>query len=91
MSCSKSIFLYVIYERMSPIIEERLDDTQLGFKNDLRTKEALFSTQIPIPWFEHININVYFYCLDFQKTFCKVNHPKCINISYTSEIRNQQL
>lgn len=80
MSHVLKIFLRIIHVRLYGKLEDHMSDTQFGFRNNLGTREALFSLQVLVQKCRDLCHPVYMCFIDFEKAFDKVQHSKLIEV-----------
>ena len=86
MSHILKAFLNIIQTRIYRRLDERISDTQFGFRKGFGTREALFSIQVLIQRARDVNADVFACFIDFEKAFDKVQHGKLISILRESGI-----
>lgn len=86
MSHVLKAFLNILQARVFRRLDERISNTQFGFRKGLGTQEALFSIQVLIQRARDVNADVFMYFIDFEKAFDKVQHDKLISILRESGI-----
>ncbi|KAJ8938736.1 hypothetical protein NQ318_011907 [Aromia moschata] len=74
MSHILKAFLNIIQTRVYRRLDERISDTQFGFRKGLGTREALFSIQALIQRARDVNADVFACFIDFEMTFDRVQH-----------------
>jgi len=80
ISHASKILLYLIKQRITPIIEQHLSDSQMGFRKGRGTKDAIFQFRTIIERSMQVNKKVYACFVDYQKAFDRINHGKLMNI-----------
>lgn len=86
MSHVLKAFLNILQARVFRRLDERISNTQFGFRKGLGTREALFSIQVLIQRARDVNADVFMCFIDFEKAFDKVQHDKLISILRESGI-----
>lgn len=80
MTHTLKAFLNVIHNRIYRRLEEDISDTQFGFRNGLRTREALFALSVMSQRCLDINQDIYACLIDYNKAFDRVRHDQLIEI-----------
>uniref|UniRef100_A0A8D8XFQ8 Craniofacial development protein 2 n=1 Tax=Cacopsylla melanoneura TaxID=428564 RepID=A0A8D8XFQ8_9HEMI len=91
MSHVLKIFLRIIHVRLYGKLEDHMGDTQFGFRNNLGTREALFSLQVLVQKCRDLCHPVYMCFIDFEKAFDKVQHSKLIEVLMKVNIDGKDL
>ena len=86
MSHILKAFLNIIQTRIYRRLDERISDTQFGFRKGFGTREALFSIQVLIQRARDVNADFFACFIDFKKAFNKAQHGKLISILQESGI-----
>ena len=91
VSHAAKILLKVIKKRITPLIEKRISENQLGFRKGKGTREAIFIARI----LSERNIEkiktIYLCCIDYTKAFDRVRHDKLIEIMKRTGIPNHEI
>lgn len=91
MSHVLKIFLRIIHGRIYGKLEEKIGNTQFGFRKGLGTREALFGVQVLIQRCRDVNYDVYLCAIDFEKAFDRVHHNKMLEILKASGIDDKDI
>ena len=73
-------FIRIIYNRIYRKCEGQVNDTQFGFRNGVKTREALFSLNVLTQQCRDVNYDVYACFVDYRKAFDCVNHEKMVAV-----------
>jgi retron-type reverse transcriptase len=76
ISHTSKILLQLIKSRITPIIENVLSDTQLGFRKGKGTRDAIFQIRILCENTLKRGKNIHMCFIDYKKAFDRVNHEK---------------
>ena len=68
--------LHLIKRRITPIIEQHLADTQMGFRKSRGTRDAILQLRVIAERGIEVNQNLYVCFVDYNKAFDRVNHAK---------------
>ena len=80
ISHASKILLKIIMERINPIINRHLDETQLGFRKGKGTRDGIFLLRnISERMAEHQK-DLFLCFIDYSKAFDRVNHAKMMEV-----------
>lgn len=88
MSHVLKLFLKIIHARIYTKCEERMGNTQFGFRNGFGTREALFSMQVLTQRCRDMNVDVFACFIDYEKAFDMVQHDRLIKILSQLDLGN---
>lgn len=91
MSHVLKLFIRIIHQRIYRKIEEKISNTQFGFRCGLGTREALFATQVLVQRCRDMNQDVFLCAIDFEKAFDKVRHGKMLQLLKKSGIDDKDI
>ena len=74
------IVLHIIKERITPIIEQQLSETQFGFRKGCGTRNAIFVLRTLGQRLLEKKKDLFVCYIDYTKAFDKVNHNKLLQI-----------
>ena len=80
ISHTSKILLHLINNRITPIIERHLSDSQMGFRKGRGTRDAIFQFRTITERAIHVNKKVFACFVDYQKAFDRINHEKLLHI-----------
>ena len=80
ISHASKILLQIIKDRITPIIERELSESQMGFRKGRGTRDAIHQLRTLTERALDKNKKVYLCFIDYQKAFDLVNHEKLIKI-----------
>ncbi|GFS02704.1 endonuclease-reverse transcriptase [Elysia marginata] len=80
ISHASKILLRVIMNRINPIIDKHLDDTQLGFRKGKGTRDGIFLLRNTCERMMDIKKDLYLCFVDYAKAFDRVNHEKLMEV-----------
>jgi len=80
ISHTSKILLHLINNRITPIIEQHLSDTQKGFRKGKGTRDAIFQLRMIAERSVQVNKKVYACFMDYKKEFDSINHEKLLHI-----------
>lgn len=91
MSHLLKVFLRVIHNRIYQKLDMDIEDTQMGFRKGLGTREALFAINVLTQRCLDVNQEVHVCFVDFEKAFDKVRHDKLKQILESKNIDTRDL
>uniref|UniRef100_A0A8D8LZ42 Craniofacial development protein 2 n=3 Tax=Cacopsylla melanoneura TaxID=428564 RepID=A0A8D8LZ42_9HEMI len=74
------ILLQIMKNRINPIIEEHLSETQMGFRKEQGCRDAISTLRILIEKNIDKDKDIHLAFIDYKKAFDNVNHAKLIEI-----------
>src|SRR4029077_7080220 len=80
ISHASKILLQLIKNRITPIIESQLEDSQMGFRKGKGTRDAIFQLRMISERAMQVGKKVYLCFVDYQKAFDRVRHDKLLEI-----------
>lgn len=80
ISHSSKVFLHIIKRRVTPPIERRLSQTQLGFLKGKGTRDGLSLVRILLERTIQKQQDLFICFIDYQKAFDRINHDKLVAI-----------
>ena len=80
ISHASKILLHVVKERITPLVEKHLLETQFGFRKGQGTKEAIYVLRILGERMREHQRDLCISFIDFTKAFDKVKHHKLMKI-----------
>ena len=80
ISHTSKILLNVMKSRITPIIEEFLGESQMGFRKGRGTRDAIFQLQTICERSLEFGKTVYLCFIDYQKAFDMVKHDKLVEV-----------
>src|SRR2546425_4247796 len=93
ISHASKVLLHVIKRRITPIIERQLGDSQMGFRKEKGTRDAIFQLRMISERITQMNrekvtqektkmkkMKIYLYFVDYQKAFDRVRHDKLAEV-----------
>jgi sorting nexin-29 len=80
ISHASKILLQLIKNRITPIIESQLEDSQVGFRKGKGTSDAIFHLRMTSEKAMQVEKKVYLGFMDYQKAFDRVRHGKLLEI-----------
>ena len=80
ISHTSKILLHLINNRITPIINQHLSDTQIGFRKGKSTRDAIFQLMMIAERSVQVNKKVYACFVDYKKTFDSINHEILLHI-----------
>ena len=85
------ILLKIIKKRITPIIESKVSESQLGFRKGKGTREAIYITRILTERALEKKKTIYLCFIDYAKAFDRVRHDKLIEIMKRTGIPNHEI
>ena len=79
-SHTSKLLLHLINNRITPIIEQHLSDTQKGFRKGKGTRDAIFQLRMIAERSVQVNKKGYACFVDYKKAFDSINHEKLLHI-----------
>jgi retron-type reverse transcriptase len=70
----------LIKRRITPIIENQIGDSQMGFRKGKGTRDAIFQLRMISERYLQMGKKVYLCFVDYQKAFDRVNHDKLLEV-----------
>ena len=86
ISHASKILLQLIKRRITPIIENQLGDSQMGFRKGKGTRDAIFQLRMISERYTQMGRKVYMCFVDYQKAFDRVKHDKLLEIMESAGI-----
>ena len=80
ISHSSKVLLHIIKRRITPPIESRLSQTQLGFIKGKGTRDGLSLMRILLERRIQKQHDLFICLIDYQKAFDRINHDKLVEI-----------
>ena len=80
ISHASKILLYVIKSRISPLVEQHLDETQVGFRQGRGTRDGIFLLRTIGERRIEKKEKTYLCYIDYTKAFDRVQHHKLLKI-----------
>ena len=80
ISHASKILLRVIMNRINPIIDKHLDDTQLGFRKGKGTRDGIFLLRNTCERMMDCQKELNLCFIDYAKAFDRVNHEKLMEV-----------
>ena len=80
ISHASKILLKLIKKRITPIVENHLSESQMGFRKGKGTRDAIFQLRMTCERSMEVNKNIYLCFIDYQKAFDRVRHDKLVEI-----------
>ena len=80
ISHTSKILLHLIKNRITPIIERHLAESQMGFRKGKGTRDAIFQLRVMAERCIQVKKNIYVCYVDYQKAFDRVNHEKLMEV-----------
>ena len=72
--------LKLIKKRITPIVENHLSESQMGFRKGKGTRDAIFQLRMTCERSMEVNKNIYLCFIDYQKAFDRVRHDELVEI-----------
>ena len=91
ISHAAKILLVIIKNRITPIIERQLSETQLGFRKGRGTREAIYNLRVLSERLIEKKKEVHICFIDYTKAFDRVNHEKLIQIMQKANIPKHEI
>lgn len=91
ISHAAKILLKVIKKRITPSIENRLSENQLGFRKGKGTRDAIFITRVLIERAIEKKKTIYLCFIDYTKAFDRVRHDKLMELMRKTGIPNHEI
>jgi len=86
ISHTSKILLHLINNRIRPIIERHLSESQMGFRKGKGTRDAIFQLRTIIERSMQVNKKVHACFVDYKKAFDCISHDKLLKILETAGI-----
>ena len=80
ISHASKILLKLIKKRITPIVENHLSESQMGFRKGKGTRDAIFQLRMTCERSMEVNKNIYLCFIDYQKAFDRVRHDKLVEV-----------
>ena len=77
---ASKILLKIMLNRINPIIEKQLSETQLGFRKGRGTRDGIFLLRCLSERMIEKQQNLYLCFIDYTKAFDRVNHCKLLDV-----------
>ncbi|GFR99130.1 endonuclease-reverse transcriptase [Elysia marginata] len=90
ISRALKILLRVIMNRINPIIDKNLDDTQLGFRKGKGTRDGIFLLRNTFERMMDCQKDLNLCFIDYAKVFDRVNHEKLIEVLAKARIPSHE-
>jgi len=81
ISHASKILLKLIKKRITPIVENHLSESQMGFRKGKGTRDAIFQLRMTCERSMEVNKNIYLCFIDYQKAFDRVRHDKLVEVT----------
>ena len=72
------ILLQIAKARITPVVERHLSESQMGFRKDKGTRDAIFQLRMVGEWALQMGKSLFLCFVDYQKAFDKVSHDKLV-------------
>lgn len=91
ISHASKILLQVIKRRIEPIIETHLSDSQMGFRKNKGTRDAILQLRTISERLLQVEKRLYICYIDFKKAFDRVKHNKLMEVMVMAGIPSAEL
>ena len=91
ISHAAKILLIVIKNRITPIIEKQLAETQLGFRKGKGTREEIFNLRVLTERVIEKKKQLHICFIDYAKAFDRVKHEKLVDIMKKTGIPEHEI